>query len=293
MNDATLKDSTAKNYLNKGIPALEFYLDYLKREKGESIDDFHFFTTEFFNALSLYLVNNYTQPNGEPYTISTINSNLKYAKSAIVLTARAGNYLTDMEISAIKLRQFDDKSSDNHMALRNDEVMKLYRYKCDNERDEIVKDMFLLECTLGHRIADILRIDSRVDKIRGNYYITVAPDKTPNKKVEVGIIFEIAKNILIDKYSCQLPKCNKDLINRNIKRIAKEAGINGVELQSIHYAGESKPTEYKKHRYDCISTHTGRRTFVSLLSARGWSYEKISKFTGQTIEMDCGYATDC
>ncbi len=89
-----------------------------------------------------------------------------------------------MEISAIKLRQFDDKSSDNHMALRNDEVMKLYRYKCDNERDEIVKDMFLLECTLGHRIADILRIDSRVDKIRGNYYITVAPDKTPIKKVE-------------------------------------------------------------------------------------------------------------
>ncbi len=47
MNDATLKDSTAKNYLNKGIPALEFYLDYLKREKGESIDDFHFSLLNF------------------------------------------------------------------------------------------------------------------------------------------------------------------------------------------------------------------------------------------------------
>lgn len=285
VNDTTISDATAKNYLNKGLPALVFYFAYLEKEKHEKVNDFHAFTTEFFTAFSLHIFNNYLQPNGEPYSVSTINSILKYAKSTIVLAARAGGYLTELEISAIKLKQFDNKSSDNHIALRDDEVMKLYRYKCATKSDEIVKDMFLLECTLGHRIADILRIDDRTEEINGNYYISIAPKKTPQKKVEVGIIFDIAKRLLIDKYNCKLPQCTKDVINKNIKRIAREAGIDGVELQSIHYAGESTPTETKKPRYECISTHTGRRTFISLLAARGWTYERISKYTGQTIEM--------
>lgn len=101
----------------------------------------------------------------------------------------------------------------------------------------------------------------------------------------MGIIFKIAKDILIDKYHCKLPSITKDMINKNIKRIALEAGIQGEELQSFHYQGESAPKEIKRPRYECISTHTGRRTFISLLVARGWNYEQISKFTGQTIKM--------
>ena len=31
--------------------------------------------------------------------------------------------------------------------------------------------------------------------------------------------------------------------------------------------------------------HTGRRTFISLLVARGWTYETISKYTGQSVKM--------
>ena len=103
--------------------------------------------------------------------------------------------------------------------------------------------------------------------------------------MEVGIIFDIAKEILVDKYHCHLPPVSKDTINKNIKRIAREAGIKGEELQSYHYQGENQPKETKLPRYECISTHTGRRTFISMLVARGWNYEQISKFTGQTVKM--------
>ena len=103
--------------------------------------------------------------------------------------------------------------------------------------------------------------------------------------MEIKLIFEITRHLIIDKYKCKLPKCSKDTINKNIKRIAKEAGIKGEELQSIHYAGDFKPTELKKQRYALIATHTGRRTFITMLSAREWTYEQIRKYTGQTIEM--------
>ena len=284
-NATIIKEGTANNYIKKGIPALEFYLSYLEEFENIKVDNFSYFTTEFFNAFAYYIHDNYTYDDGTPYTISSINSILKYAKSAVILCARVNQYLTEAEISSLKVRLFNDKSAPNHIALRDDEIMCLYNYQPTCERDEKIRDMFLLECTLGHRITDILRIDKRIEKIGDNYYVVMFPKKTPNKKIEVGIIFDITKKILIEKYHCQLPDITKDMINKNIKRISKEAGIQGEELQSFHYQNESEPKEIKRLRYECISTHTGRRTFVSLLSARGWNYEQISKFTGQTTKM--------
>lgn len=284
-NNTTLGKGTIDNYLNKGLPALEFYLTHLQKDEHKKVDSFSYFTTEFFTDFGQYIYNNYTHDNGEPYAISTLNSILKYAKSAVVLAARSKQYLTEQEISALKVRYFKDKSAPNHIALGDDEVMLLYNYKPQSKEDEIVRDIFLLECTFGHRIADILRLDERADEIGGKYYITITPKKTPQKRVEVGIVFDIAKRILVDKYHCKLLSISKDVINKNIKRIAQEAGICGEELQSYHYQGENQPRETKRSRYECISTHTGRRTFISMLVARGWNYEQISKYTGQTIKM--------
>ena len=284
-NDTTIAKGTSDNYIKKGLPALKFYLSYLEEEENTKVDSFKYFTTEFLTSFAYYIHDNYTYDGGQSYTISTINSILKYVKSAIILCARANKYLTETEISSLTIKLFNDKSAPNHIALRNDEVMLLYNYHPTCKRDEEVRDIFLLECTFGHRITDILRLDERLEEVGGKYYITISPKKTPNKKVEVGIIFKIAKEILIDKYHCTLPSITKDMINKNIKRIALEAGIQGEELQSFHYQGESVPQEIKRSRHECISTHTGRRTFVSLLVARGWNYEQISKFTGQTIKM--------
>ena len=284
-NDTTITTGTCDNYIKKGLPALKFYLSYLEKEENIRITSFKSFTTEFFTDFANYIHNNYTYGDGESYTITTINSLLKYAKSAIILSARAKKQLTEAEISSITIKLFTNKSAPNHIALRNDEVMLLYNYKATNKHDEEVRDLFLLECTFGHRISDILRLDQRLDKIGDKYYVTISPQKTPNKKIDVGIIFKIAKEILIDKYQCQLPSITKDKINKDIKRIAHEAGITGNELQSFHYQGEATPREFKRPRYECISSHTGRRTFISLLVARGWTYETISKYTGQSVKM--------
>lgn len=284
-NDTTITTGTCDNYIKKGLPALKFYLSYLEKEENIRITSFKSFTTEFFTDFANYIHNNYTYGDGESYTITTINSLLKYAKSAIILSARAKKQLTEAEISSITIKLFTNKSAPNHIALRNDEVMLLYNYKATNKHDEEVRDLFLLECTFGHRISDILRLDQRLDKIGDKYYVTISPQKTPNKKIDVGIIFKIAKEILIDKYQCQLPSITKDKINKDIKRIAHEAGITGNELQSFHYQGEATPREFKRPRYECISSHTGRRTFISLLVARGWTYETISKYTGQSVKI--------
>ena len=63
-------------------------------------------------------------------------------------------------------------------------------------------------------------------------------------------------------------------------RIAREAGIQGIELVSEQRGSETEPTVYEKQRWELIKTHTERRTFITLLSLRGWSDIKIKKFSG-------------
>ena len=75
-NDTTLKQGTIDNYNNKGLPALKFYLEHLKTDNKVIVDKFSYFTTEFFNDFARYIYDNYTH-NGEPYTISSINSIIK------------------------------------------------------------------------------------------------------------------------------------------------------------------------------------------------------------------------
>lgn len=133
--------------------------------------------------------------------------------------------------------------------------------------------------------SDTLRLDDNIQEIMGVQQITLIPNKVQEKKITVNLIFDIAKKILVDKYNYKMPKCTKDQINHRIKKIAKEAGIQGVETISKHYAGNSTVTTVKKERWQCISTHTGRRTFVSLLTLRGWNYEQIGKYTAQSLKI--------
>lgn len=62
-----------------------------------------------------------------------------------MLAARSKQYLTEQEISTLKVRYFTDKSAPNHIALRDDEVMLLYNYQPQSKEDEAVRDIFLLE----------------------------------------------------------------------------------------------------------------------------------------------------
>ena len=285
LSDLEIREDTKKNYI-KSLRALKAFFQY-RKEKGEKeITEFKEFTSEFFYAMGDFLPQSFKQPNGKPYSMTTINDFLKLTYIVITKYAVTGGFITIAESQSIKYKQLKNKTSkDNEIFLRNDEIIKLYNYQPTNILDEIVRDVFLLECLSGQRISDTLRLDDNIQEIMGVQQITLIPNKVQEKKITVNLIFDIAKKILVDKYNYKMPKCTKDQINHRIKKIAKEAGIQGVETISKHYAGNSTVTTVKKERWQCISTHTGRRTFVSLLTLRGWNYEQIGKYTAQSLKI--------
>jgi integrase len=233
---------------------------------------------------------NYKQRNGKPYTVGSINDQLKLAYTAVTKYGVKSGYLKKAEADAISYETLKDKNQDDEIALRDDEILKLYNHKCQDPKDEIIKDVFLLECTTGQRISDTSRINDSVKTVGGVDLIELVQRKT-GKRIVIDLIFDIAKKILVDKYNYNVPSitgntkmAERDVINPRIKHICKEAGVGVDETVTLikHIAGKDKADEITVPRYTKVSTHTGRRTFVTMLSLRGWNYEQIGKYTGQT-----------
>jgi site-specific recombinase XerD len=67
--------------------------------------------------------------------------------------------------------------------------------------------------------------------------------------------------------------------NREIKKIFKKIGVN---QRITFYKRDRHRTEVIKHKYDLISSHTGRRTYISINLQNGVRIDTIMKTTGHS-----------
>lgn len=281
--DYNIAKGTKANY-HRGMKLLNAYFNAV-----EPVTDFKAFSSEFFIMLRDWSETNYKQKDGKEFTVGTINDLLKYACTVVKQYGVRTGYLKKAEASLIEYSTLKDKNQDDDIALRDDELIKLYNYKCSDPIDELVKDVFLLECTTGQRISDTARLSDSVKSVAGINYIELVQQKT-GEKIKVDLIFKMAKEILVDKYNYKIPSlvgdtkmAERDVINPRIKKICKAAGIGVDETVTItkHIAGKDKADVSEVPRYEKIASHTGRRTFVTMMVVRGWTYEKIGAYTGQ------------
>jgi hypothetical protein len=69
---------------------------------------------------------------------------------------------------------------------------------------------------------------------------------------------------MLTKYDGKLPKqYNSVFVNREIKKIARKAGITDQVFMRTTIGGE--PTNKRYEKWELISHHTGRRSAVSLM----------------------------
>ena len=76
------------------------------------------------------------------------------------------------------------------------------------------------------------------------------------------------------------PKIFEQDINDNIKKVAKECGLV-ASFERVKRIGKGIEKEFKP-KYELISCHTGRRTFITLALQSGIQVPTIMKYTGHT-----------
>jgi integrase len=155
--------------------------------------------------------------------------------------------------------------------LSEQELKKIYELQL-SDRESLVRDWFILDCYTGLRVSDLVLLN------QDNYskgFITIA-----NEKTDETVVIPAHKYVkaIMKKHSGFPNKITDVEINRIIKRVASKAGINDRILFTITKGGKRKD-EYME-KWQMVSCHTARRSFITNLRKNGVPDSIVMKLTG-------------
>ena len=164
------------------------------------------------------------------------------------------------------------------IALTQDELHRIEDLYLPEKHLDIARDYLALECRTGQRISDLRRFNK--NDINGNRWTFNQKKgaRTNQKTVSLPFTGYSAPALLIlQKYNYELPSISEQKINEHIKTVCKRAGI----VDTIHitrWAGNKK-VQIPGSKYEFISTHTGRKTFITI-ALQFMSHQTVMNITG-------------
>ena len=162
-----------------------------------------------------------------------------------------------------------------------DELMNLYSLEITNTSLTYVRDVFCFTCFTGLRYSDVAKL--RKEDVF-DIYISVVTEKTDESlKIELNkyskSILDKYKNIPLPK-GLALPIISNQKMNVYLKDFAILAKLNDP-VRIVYFKGNQRFEEiHPKH--ELITTHCGRRTFVTNALSLGIPAEVIMKWTGHS-----------
>ncbi|MFP4095600.1 MAG: site-specific integrase [Cyclobacteriaceae bacterium] len=238
-------------------------LDFQKRKKVKV--NFENIDIKFFDKMTNYYYNDLKFVN---------NTFGKYVSSFKTFM----NWATDRGYNAkIDYRKFRVIKEDaDIVVLTTGELENLYNLDLSgNKTLEKVRDVFCLGCYTGLRFSDLEQL--RPEHFRGNSLLI----KTYKTRDTVNIPLRDEAQTIINKYLDNphfLPVITNQRTNLYLKELCQLAGIKETTTVS-RYKGAQR-IEFTKPKYEFITTHCARRTFVTQALEAGVRPELVMSVTG-------------
>ncbi|KFC23257.1 site-specific integrase [Epilithonimonas lactis] len=168
------------------------------------------------------------------------------------------------------------KFTTDEIALNYEQVELIYNYDfSDNKRLERVRDLFVFGCTTGMRFGNYSTI-SKSD-VDGNF-IRVIDLKSKSKNLAIPLN-SISKSIL-EKYDYNLPSITNQKMNEYIKEVFKKLEFTDEIKKTMKYGDEL--VDQKAEFWTRISSHTARRSFITIMKNKRVPDKVIMSYTGHT-----------
>ncbi|HMN16286.1 MAG TPA: tyrosine-type recombinase/integrase [Ignavibacteriaceae bacterium] len=205
-----------------------------------------------------------------------LNNNSAYKNISLLKTFLAWSY--DREFNRYDyFRKFKKKEYPvDIVTLSENELKQLEDINLsDNTRLDKTRDLFLFGCYTGARFSDVYNIN-RADIKENVWYIRQV--KTGNT-TEVPLI-ESAVNIIkkYENFEKPLPTISNQKFNQYLKELCQLAGLTEKVRITEQRGNQTTETEYQK--FELVSTHTARRTFITLSLTKGMNAQIIMSITG-------------
>jgi integrase len=157
-----------------------------------------------------------------------------------------------------------------------DELMTLYELENINDKLKRVRDVFCFGCFTGLRFSDIANL--KQENI-SNGFIEINTIKTSSK---TRIPLNKYSEPIYDRYKSDetvflFPTISNQKVNDYLKDLGKAALINEPVL-IVHHSG-TKRIEKTVPKYEILTSHVARKTFITNAMIRGMSTEVIMDIT--------------
>lgn len=260
--------------------SLTVYKTLLKdlRQYGKKKDiSFSAFDKSFFESYENYLLSQtkivagVEQPRRFDATISKQLTTLK----AILSYAKDHGYPINDGYKRAKIKH----PQKDVLALTNDEFEKLWSWDfTSNPRLDKVRDVFCFACATGLRISDLKQLRwHHISLEKGLIQLT---DIVKTKESLIIPLNNKSKAIL-SKYQgndIPLPLYSDQKLNLWIKETCKIAGIDETKESVRRHGG--KRIAHTNPKYERISMHTARKTFITLSLEKGMAAEVVMATSG-------------
>lgn len=218
----------------------------------------------FYNSLVEYFIKE------KRHSANTLRRNIGLFKTFLYWSLENGHtYKTDFQkFKAPKAQQTDE------VALTLKQVQSVFEFDLsNNQRLEKVRDLFVFGCATGMRISNYSQVSKK--DIQSNF-IKVRDKKNNDKLLEIPLN-DFSQYILL-KYDYQLPKISNQKFNDYIKEVFKLLEFNEPIKKTIKIGKDI--IEEITPLYERISSHTARRSFITIMKNKKIPDKVIMSYTG-------------
>ncbi len=166
------------------------------------------------------------------------------------------------------------ESITSKIALKLEDLNKIINHKFKTKSYERVMDVFVFQCVTGMRYGELSFVTkSNVTET----HIVVKEEKGVFKDPRNIPLTTISKYIL-SKYDYQLPLIANQKQNDYLKKAFEEMEFDNKIEKTINRGREIERSE--DFYYNHITTHTARRTFITMMKRQGKSDKLIASISG-------------
>lgn len=236
-----------------------------------------------FSDLSVKTMDEFMRHLSKTMYNDTIKKNLSYFRQFIVW-AQKRNYAIHEEYFTFEPRLQTAKKQVRF--LTREELDTIYSLDLSyDEQLERTRDFFVFQCFTALRYSDLkqLKHDNIHQRENGDYYIDIVTEKDEDRvsyklASKAVAIYTKYKDMKLENDRV-FPILTNQKYNDHLKDLGKVAKLKG---EWIDYEYRLDKEEIKRIPKEDLSTHTARRTFVSLAHAAGSTLEEISMITSHS-----------
>ena len=254
----------AKNTVKKHKTSLDLLSKFSKNNRIGI--EFSMIDTEFYHKYVSFLI---TKMNHSNVTVAKYTQTLKQFL----------NYCSQRTYNKnITYKTFTFSAKDPEIiSLQKEEILALKNLDlCKNKYLDQVRDCFMFLCFTSLRYSDASNLKKNNitnDILKYVSIKTKTPVSVPLHPLAIDIINKY-KNNETEKL---LPFISNQKMNAHLKDLGKQAELTRDVIKVKYYGSERR--EFPRKLYEVLTTHIGRKTFISYLFNQGMDSELIRSIT--------------